>query len=112
MRRLQEANSSLLSYLVLKQWSEIITTALDTLKSPALDDFQRFFTGPAQVQGVEVSTRNSGSAWKYPAEIITFEREVERMKEQLKSRKKIAETDGSATKQRGEAKNLVVTFRA
>ena len=67
VRRLLESNSALLSYLVLKQWSEILTAALDELKDPALANYQRFFDGPADVHGVEVSTRAFGSGWKYPA---------------------------------------------
>lgn len=111
VRRLLESNSALLSYLVLKQWSEILTTALDKLKDPALADYQRFFDGPADVHVVEVSTRAFGSGWKYPAEVEQFEAEVERMKEQLKSRKKEAEVSGTARKFKLEGKSLVVTFR-
>jgi hypothetical protein len=111
VRRLLEGNSALLSYLVLKQWSEILSAALDDLKDPALNDYQRFFTGPTDVHGVEVSTRAFGSGWKYPAEVEDFEVEVNRMKDQLKARKKEAEADGTARKFKGEGKSLVVTFR-
>mgnify|MGYP000938545177 CR=1 FL=1 len=111
VRRLLEVNSALISFLVLKQWTEILTAALDQLKDPALSDYQRFFDGPADVHGVEVSTRAFGSGWKYPAEVQQFEAEIERLKDQLKSRKKEAEVNGTARKYRGEGKSLVVTFR-
>lgn len=101
----------MLSYLVLKQWSEILIEALDELKDPALADYQRFFDGSADVHGVEVSKCAFGSGWKYPSEVEQFEVEVERMKDQLKSRKKEAEANGTAPKFRGEGKSLVVTFR-
>ncbi len=75
--RLLESNSALLSYLVLRQWPEILRAALDELKDPALEDYQRFFTEPTDVRGVEVPTRADGSCWKYPAEIEAYEAEVE-----------------------------------
>lgn len=111
VRRLLEGNSALISFLVLKQWTEILSSASDQLKDPALADYQRFFDGPADVHGVEVSTCAFGSGWKYPAEVERFEAGVERMKDQLESRKKEAEVNGTARKFRGEGKSSVVTFR-
>ncbi len=107
--KLEKSSSSLLSYVTLRQWADIIKEAMDEIKPRAEEEFQRFYDRPATIRGATVGIRTVASKWKYPAELEDAEKQLSEKQTALKKAKKQAEEDGRAV-QVWKKKGLVVTF--
>jgi len=109
--RLEEKNSGLLAFIIVKQWVEMLKITLDVLRERAEEDYERLCQGPTPIQGVTVSVRTVATKWKYPAEIETRQKQIDEETAALRREKKRAEEDGRA-REVWKKKGLVVTFAA